>query len=219
MSARVISEILDNISDTADVTINYYVSPTINNYNYAYPLDTSVNTDANQTNTQGIQTDTVAPTTYDDQQPINNDIDISISVDDTERDPPPTNINSTSYTDEIHTGNTPYTTHINATIDLDNINTVMDLTDALTVSIANSLENIHYINPQNISTEEMLEKTSLIIYKNIECADDKCHICNEEYNEFDICRKNNLCSHYFHYHCIDNWYSRNIKCPICQQVI
>jgi len=47
----------------------------------------------------------------------------------------------------------------------------------------------------------------------------KCHICNEEYKDNDICRKNLKCGHFFHQSCIDTWYSENSKCPICDQEI
>ena len=239
MSDRIIGEILENIPDTTDVTINYYVSPTINNYNYAGQIidpvsrrmNAEINNTATNSHTQGSQTDalSVQSDTSSDQsynteeQPVinNGDIDITISTDNGGNISAFANINSSSNITNMMS-NPPYT-QINATIDYDsdieNINNVMNLTDALTESISNSLENIRYMNPPGISTEDMLEKTSLIIYKNIDNPDTKCHICNEDYNEFDICRKNNMCSHYFHHQCIDNWYSRNTKCPICQQVI
>ena len=47
----------------------------------------------------------------------------------------------------------------------------------------------------------------------------KCHICNEEHKDNDICRKNLKCGHFFHQSCIDTWYSENSKCPICDQEI
>ena len=116
-----------------------------------------------------------------------------------------------------------YTTQINATIDyeldMDGINNVFNITDVLTNSIANSLENIENIYPNRLSISELLNKTTNILYKDIDDADEKCHICNEIYTEFDICRRNTLCGHYFHQTCIDNWYTLNTKCPICQQVI
>jgi len=210
MNNTVISNILEHIPDTSDVTINYYVTPTINNYYYdGATLGAESNTKVSN-NSMQPQTNTIETQTSPQEDEFE-EIDITISTD---------NFDTSIYN---RSNTTPYTTQINATIDyhsdLDNINNVMDLTDALTASIANSLENMNQLDPQNISTEEMLEKTSLIIYKNIENTDEKCHICNEKYEEFDICRKNNLCSHYFHNKCIDKWYSRNIKCPICQQII
>lgn len=195
---NVISNILNNIPERAEVTINYYDSTTINHYNFDSPVRASV-FDANP----------VPPNNTPDLQNEENregveEFNVRISRD---------NVSDTA----------PFTTQINATIDyqsdLDNIHNVMNLTDALTTSIANSLENINSANPITISTYDMLEKTTLVIYKNIENPEDKCHICNERYNDSDICRKNNLCSHYFHYKCIDHWYTLNAKCPICQQAI
>ena len=114
-------------------------------------------------------------------------------------------------------------TQINATIDynsdLSNIENIVSFTDALSSSIAQSLENIEIINSPGLSLSNILNKTELFIYKTIEDPEDKCHICNEQYSELDICRKNKICNHYFHQICIDNWYSSHNKCPICQQII
>lgn len=48
---------------------------------------------------------------------------------------------------------------------------------------------------------------------------DKCSICNELYEEHDICRKNIKCGHIFHQACIDTWYGEHSHCPICNQNI
>ena len=172
-----------------------------------------------------------------DNLPVNSDITINYYDSGTFNsyylDSPPLRTNDISNNDVVNeeinvqisrenrTETIPY--QINATIDyandLQNIDNVINLTDALNNSIANSLGNIERLNPRNISTSDMLEKTTLIVYKNIQEGEEKCHICNENYTEFDICRKNNICNHYFHHKCIDNWYTSNIKCPICQQII
>ena len=121
-------------------------------------------------------------------------------------------------------GDNSPTAQINATIDyntgLDNINQIVNITDALSRSISESLENIEFITPTNLSLRDILAKTILFVCKgDITELEDKCHICNESYNEFDICRKNNACNHYFHQSCIDSWYSGHNKCPICQQLV
>ena len=118
----------------------------------------------------------------------------------------------------------PPTAQINATLEyntgLENINQIVNITDALSQSIAESLENIEFITPNNLSLSDIITKTSLFVCKGDTTElEEKCHICNESYNEFDICRKNNICGHYFHQSCIDNWYSRHNKCPICQQSV
>lgn len=149
-------------------------------------------------------------------------ITTTIAVNDV--DPPPgLNFSMPNRTETNDNGSPRYTTEINATIDyeldMSNIGTVFNITDALTASIANSLENIDNLYPNRLSIRELLSKTTNIIYKDISDAEEKCHICNEIYTEFDICRRNNLCEHYFHQKCIDNWYTLNTKCPICQQNI
>lgn len=89
---------------------------------------------------------------------------------------------------------------------------IINFADALSNSI-----NIELINNPKVSISQLIENTKIISYKCIEDGDEKCHICNEPYSEDDICRQNNVCNHYFHQTCIDNWYSNNNKCPICQR--
>ena len=89
-------------------------------------------------------------------------------------------------------------------------------------ALATSLANLDALTIEGLTVNETIEKTETSLYQNLkENSPDevKCHICNEEYDDLDICRKNKLCNHFFHQSCIDNWYSRNKKCPICNQYI
>ena len=62
-----------------------------------------------------------------------------------------------------------------------------------------------------------LPKTDLVVFSSITQPESKCHICNEEYTMYDICRKIENCGHYYHSDCIDNWFINNKNCPICNQ--
>ena len=73
-----------------------------------------------------------------------------------------------------------------------------------------NLEPVH-IMP---SLELLRNKTSVII--NNEGDDCKCPICLESINNNEICRVINTCGHKFHINCIDTWFEKNIKCPICR---
>ena len=202
-----INNILQELPDGRDITINYYENPTINHY----VLE-------NTSRLPGYNN-------YGDHIPEIPDLDIPLPTNPSVSTPPHLSSSpTTEYTVNItnETGNpNEMIAEINATVDyssgLDRINQVINLTDVLTHSIANSLDNIDAVH--RLSLGDILSKTKIIIYRDIDNSEDKCHICNEGYNEFDICRSNNLCGHYFHQTCIDHWYSSNTKCPICQQVI
>lgn len=46
-----------------------------------------------------------------------------------------------------------------------------------------------------------------------------CLICRAPFEEGDVVRRLNNCSHYFHCSCIDSWFELRNTCPICRHVI
>lgn len=50
--------------------------------------------------------------------------------------------------------------------------------------------------------------------KNCEIPDNLCVICQDDI-EIDSIVREIECSHEFHIDCIDNWFTENKKCPIC----
>lgn len=84
--------------------------------------------------------------------------------------------------------------------------------DAIYVSVSNLTSN-ETNNP--VTLTNLISKSTLKLYQLIEDPEQKCHICNENYDSNDICRKLNDCGHYYHYNCIDNWFISNNNCPIC----
>jgi hypothetical protein len=87
--------------------------------------------------------------------------------------------------------------------------------EAITVTIG----EIGSLIPRGITIKDLIEKTQLKISCEVDNSDNKCHICNEDYSNLDICRIINNCSHHYHSQCIDNWLVNNINCPICNQNI
>ena len=84
-------------------------------------------------------------------------------------------------------------------------------------SINITVSEIGTILPRGLTVKNLVEKTDLVVFRNITQPESKCHICNEEYTMYDICRKIENCGHYYHSDCIDNWFINNKNCPICNQ--
>ena len=66
--------------------------------------------------------------------------------------------------------------------------------------------------------QDLREKTKTSLFQedseNINCA-----ICQENIIKNDIIRTINLCNHQFHIECIEKWFEKNTKCPICRNDI
>ena len=43
-----------------------------------------------------------------------------------------------------------------------------------------------------------------------------CSVCQDEYTEGQAIRSITHCSHMFHKSCIDQWFERNVHCPVCR---
>lgn len=46
-----------------------------------------------------------------------------------------------------------------------------------------------------------------------------CAICQDEMSGADMCRYLLGCRHIFHQMCIDTWFNRNVRCPVCRSDI
>ena len=98
------------------------------------------------------------------------------------------------------------------------------LNDALSVGASiyrvDNIYNTPATNTQRdyLTLAQLNEKTTVYIQDTAN-ENDKCPICNENYTDNCIYRKNIACGHYFHQGCIDTWYSENYKCPVCNQDI
>jgi hypothetical protein len=46
-----------------------------------------------------------------------------------------------------------------------------------------------------------------------------CTICQDSIQPRDECRQLTYCRHSFHQTCIDQWFQRNVRCPVCRHDI
>ncbi|XVF68767.1 hypothetical protein PTKIN_Ptkin11bG0027700 [Pterospermum kingtungense] len=60
--------------------------------------------------------------------------------------------------------------------------------------------------------------TIIITYKNRETGEtsDDCAICLEKFEDGVQCRVLHGCKHMYHEFCIDEWLSRDRRCPLCR---
>jgi hypothetical protein len=58
-----------------------------------------------------------------------------------------------------------------------------------------------------------------VIQNSLGQNDTPCSICQDVINEGDEIRMLNNCLHIFHRNCIDTWYQRNVRCPVCRDDI
>lgn len=91
----------------------------------------------------------------------------------------------------------------NADIDIEDIHIVFGVDNQPTLS--------------GLRIEDLNQNTTLIIYESQ--TNEICTICRNTFNNQEICRKINNCSHYFHQSCVDSWLVRNHTCPMCRHNI
>lgn len=46
-----------------------------------------------------------------------------------------------------------------------------------------------------------------------------CSVCQDVIIETDMTRRINHCNHTYHRNCIDQWFERNVRCPVCRHDI
>ena len=68
--------------------------------------------------------------------------------------------------------------------------------------------------PVNATTVE-IEAASDVMNSATVAADTICAIC-QEHDGSSTWRRLRNCDHYFHVECVDNWFNRNVHCPVCR---
>jgi len=68
--------------------------------------------------------------------------------------------------------------------------------------------------PVNATSAE-IEAASDIMNSATVSADTICAIC-QEHDGSSMWRRLRNCDHYFHVECVDNWFNRNVHCPVCR---
>ena len=92
-----------------------------------------------------------------------------------------------------------------------------EISNFINTSITSLQRSSSTITNTALSIQLLNEKTEVFI-KN-DNLENLCPICNENFQEDKICRKNKICNHFFHMKCIDRWYSDKNTCPECNQII
>ena len=86
----------------------------------------------------------------------------------------------------------------------------------------NNLNNFANANTNNISNGIPLSMINSVTNVSRICdltlpnIVELCSICQVSFNNTDICRVINNCSHVFHLECIDRWLSEHHTCPCCR---
>lgn len=68
--------------------------------------------------------------------------------------------------------------------------------------------------PVSATTVE-IEAASDVMNSATVAADTICAIC-QEHDGSSTWRRLRNCDHYFHVECVDNWFNRNVHCPVCR---
>ena len=87
-------------------------------------------------------------------------------------------------------------------------------TATLRIPLSSTFEEPVVVRPTQL---EIVEHTHLATI--IADVDDVCSICQEQYQPQTQVRVINHCSHRFHTRCIDEWFQRNVHCPVCRHDI
>ena len=57
---------------------------------------------------------------------------------------------------------------------------------------------------------------SIIDEQYVQDEDNSCAICHSQFQNSDIIRTINSCSHFFHANCIEQWFQSHNNCPVCR---
>jgi hypothetical protein len=83
-------------------------------------------------------------------------------------------------------------------------------------SLLNPTSNLEPVIVRPTQTQ-IDESTELIT--NSTNLTDACAICQDDFPSGSQIRKIKYCGHQFHKNCIDQWFQRNVKCPVCRHDI
>ena len=95
----------------------------------------------------------------------------------------------------------------------------------LTNTITNTLRNLNF-NTRNNRNNRNNRNSITAINENSNLVSiqdnnweryghEKCSICDTAYQQGDIIREFDKCTHFFHYSCIDTWLHTHKNCPYC----
>lgn len=186
--------------------------------NQSSNIDNSANS-ANNTNINSVQNQRstlITPTQINNRNQSNNP-----------PNNPPNNIaNNIANNTANNTANNPinnWANHLNQYLDSSGSrNPLMNIAETLQSTFHIPVEQLHFEIIDNLpqrgsSINSLLDSTSLSLASQImNNENDTCAICRQVYNNDDIVRKINICGHFFHSECIEQWLRNNNNCPVCR---
>jgi hypothetical protein len=94
--------------------------------------------------------------------------------------------------------------------------------ESLLATLIGALANNHIVAPPQFddvtvapTAEQISAGTSIIRLE----QEDICSVCQDTITTEDNARRINHCEHSFHVGCIDTWFVRNVRCPVCRHDI
>lgn len=102
-----------------------------------------------------------------------------------------------------------------------------DIEEASEQLLTNILTNL--IRPTNLTqsfseavvvrpTQAQIDSATTV-QASTDTTEETCTICQDDIEANTQTRKINACGHMFHKNCIDQWFERNVKCPVCRHDI
>lgn len=86
-----------------------------------------------------------------------------------------------------------------------------DLLNLFNIPISNSMEPV-IVRP----TQETINATTSLRAASVQDEQEMCSVCQDHYTEGQALRTIRGCGHVFHKACIDQWFDRNVHCPVCR---
>ncbi len=76
-------------------------------------------------------------------------------------------------------------------------------------------EQVGYVS-KGFTKQDIQKIPTIRYYKKVYKNNDKCTVCQFEFNEGETLRKLN-CDHLYHKGCVDEWLAQEKKCPVCKK--
>ena len=76
-------------------------------------------------------------------------------------------------------------------------------------------EQVGYVS-KGFTKQEIQKIPTVRFYKKVYKNQDKCTVCQFEFNEGETLRKL-TCDHLYHKNCVDEWLTQEKKCPVCKK--
>jgi len=98
----------------------------------------------------------------------------------------------------------------------DNILSNALLTNLLTPFFRSTTNPIGGLEPVIVRPTQAQIDSATEVFSFTNQIADNCTICQDEFCTGNQVRKINSCGHQFHKNCIDQWFERNVRCPVCR---